>query len=474
MLKLLRNKKLKKRLLIGLAVIIVPAFAFWGASSVIRGKKEAVYAGVIRGSKIPFTDYIDAQKAVRNRLIIQFGDEFSQMQQYFDIESQAWDRLILLSQAKRERINAGDKEIVGFIRKLPIFSKGGRFDKDLYSQLLRYVFYAQPRVFEEQMRQNIILSKLHENHTKDITLDDAEIKEAYKKETQSLSIYYIASLNQEAAQDIVIGDEELKEYFKNYKLEFKLPPSFDLEYILMPAEDQRSQTEAKIREILPMLNSKDGLGPAAAQLKVEVNQTGPFAQTDIIPGIGYSQELLQLISRLKVGEFSPPVFMDGVYYILRLTDRKGSYIPEFENIKDQILKVALEKKTKDIARQKLKSCLQSLDASSSKPVNLKGLAKEFALKYGVTGMFKYGSYIEDIGASDEFWMTAVDLEGGAISKVIEVASGFYAIKLKSKESLDEKEFLENKEVFSENLLLLKKQESFAQFLESLRRNSQRF
>ncbi|MDD5270245.1 MAG: SurA N-terminal domain-containing protein, partial [Candidatus Omnitrophica bacterium] len=49
------------------------------------------------------------------------------------LEEQAWDRIILLAQAKKERVKVDDKEIVAFVKKIDAFNdKDGWFSKKLY------------------------------------------------------------------------------------------------------------------------------------------------------------------------------------------------------------------------------------------------------------------------------------------------------------------------------------------------------
>ena len=97
MLKKLRNKKTAKKVWIILAILIIPAFVLWGSGSLIRSKQEATYAGRIFGRNISFLEYRDALDAVKNTAIMQFGDNFPEIEKVLNLESQAWMRIILLS-----------------------------------------------------------------------------------------------------------------------------------------------------------------------------------------------------------------------------------------------------------------------------------------------------------------------------------------------------------------------------------------
>jgi len=471
MLKKLRNKKTAKKIWIVLAILIVPAFLLWGLGGALRSQKETAYVGKIFGKKISLLEYKDAIGAVKNQAIIQFGDNLSEIQKYLNLESQAWERLMLLTEAKKRKINVSDKEVIETIQKYPFFERNGKFDNRLYSELLQYVFRAQARIFEEQTRQNLMLSTLYNQVTQNLKVNEEEIKQGYRKLNEEVSIYYIASLASDFTKDLVPSEQEIKNYFNQNSLEFKQPPSFNIEYASSDSED-------KIKSITSRLNKRADFAKAALELGAEVKVTGFFSQSDPIPGIGWSPEILNLISKLKIGQFSAVIHLDKNYYLLRLKEKKDASIPDFEKIKDKVKETFIKDKSAKMAKEKIQECfkkLQELCKLSPKQIDFSDIAKTYSLKSDATGLFKYGSYIEGIGASDNFWMTAEGLKEGEFSNVIEMGlAGFYIIKLKDRVPMDEKKFESEKAEFSQRLLLEKKQEYFAQFIEELKRKAQMF
>jgi len=183
MLRLLRNKKTAKRIWIGLAIVIMPAFLFWGLGSAVRSKEESAFIGKINGKKITLLEYKDALSAVRNAAIIRFGDRFDEIQKEINLEAQAWERLLLIYEAKKYKLTASDREVIESIESYAFFQRKGNFDNRTYNDLLRYVFRTPARTFEEQMRENIIIVKLYNKITENITLNDKEIRDEYIKAT---------------------------------------------------------------------------------------------------------------------------------------------------------------------------------------------------------------------------------------------------------------------------------------------------
>jgi peptidyl-prolyl cis-trans isomerase D len=471
MLKKFRHKKIVKKIWITLLILILPGFVLWGLGGALRGQKnEYKYAGEIFGKKITLLEYRDAVDAVKNLMIMQFGYNLSDVEKHLNLESQAWERILLLYEAKQRRIKVNDQEVVDAIQSFPLFQRKGQFDDGIYSEILRYAFHTQARIFEEQMRQNLMLAKLYARITDKLALTNEEVTEEYRKYNEELSIYYIAGLLSDFQKDILPSEQEMKDYFAKNSLEFKRPLSFNLEYASVESED-------KIKNIASRLKKKEDFSKIAKELAFEIKETGLFGQMDSIPGIGWSPEILTLIARLKVGDFSSPVQADKNYYILRLKERKEPFVPDFETVKEKVKQAVTKNMAREIAKNKMEDCLKKLKGlslGSPKRVDFDKIAAEYGLRSGSTDSFKYGSYVTGLGASDNFWKVANGLKENEVSGIIETPLGFYIIKLKSRVPLDSKKFEAEKTEFSQKFLSQKKQEFFSKFVEELKTKARMF
>lgn len=473
MLKKLRGKKTAKRIWVVLTILILPAFLFWGFGSFIRSKQELNYVGKISGKRIPLLEFKDSLDAAKNQAIIQFGDNISEIQKSLNLESLAWNRLVLLAQAKKRKINVSDEEVISLIESYPFFQKKGKFDNQVYSQMLQYVFRTQPRVFEEQVRQSLMLSKLYDQVTGNINVSEEEARGEYQKLNEQISLYYIAGLAADFTKGVPTDDKQIRKYFEDNSFEFKEPPYFNVEFISIPSEGNKDESvRGKIKRLLARIARKEDFAKAAKEeFGLDIKVTGLFGQADPIPGIGWSPQISSLLAKLKEGDFAPPVFMDKNYYLLRLKEKREPYIPDYDAIKEKIKEDFIKEKAREIARQKMEECLKELAAAydaNPKSLDFDKIARGFGLKSDSTGLFGFGSYIEGIGASDTFFTRAQGLKDNAFSGIIEMPSGFYIIRLKTKVPVDEKKFLEEKAGFAKRLLLQKKEEYFSEFLKDLK------
>ena len=86
MLKILRNKKTAKKIWIGLAIIIIPAFAFWGFGGSMRSREDNVTAGRLFGKNVSYQEYKESLAAVKSLALMQYGDNLPKLEKYLDLE----------------------------------------------------------------------------------------------------------------------------------------------------------------------------------------------------------------------------------------------------------------------------------------------------------------------------------------------------------------------------------------------------
>ncbi|MGA2775603.1 MAG: peptidylprolyl isomerase [Candidatus Omnitrophota bacterium] len=464
MLKVLRNKKTAKRIWIGLAIIIIPAFTLWGFGSAFRSREENAPVGKLFGRNISALEFKDALDAVRIQAVIQFGEKYSQMQQYLNFEAEAINRLILLHEAKIRKIRVSDKEVIEQIESYPFLMTRGQFDVKNYNQTLEYGLHIQPRAFEEQVRQNMMLTKLYKQYTDGINLTDDQIREEYRKQNKKISVYYLAALPAEFSKEISPAENELIEYYKNDPAQFKERLSLNIEYVAL--DDLQ-----KARDAAGLIKKNQGLEKIAQKYGVAIKETGFFSQNDPIPGLGWSPVMSEMVAKLKIGQYAEPMTMDNKYYFMRLKRRKEPNIPEFEKIKTKVKDSFIKEKNEGLAKEKIEDALKLIKETAGKgDFNL--IAKKTGLKTGSTDLFQLNSYIEGIGASDKLWLEADKLKPDAASGIINMPSGYYIIRLKQSIEPEAKRFAEEKDEFSLKLISQKKQEAFSKFLEGLKEKAQ--
>ncbi|MBZ0166820.1 MAG: SurA N-terminal domain-containing protein, partial [Candidatus Omnitrophica bacterium] len=159
MLKIFRNKELKKRVIWVVAIVIILSFGVFGTAYLLTDSGSEQIAGKIFHKKVTRTEFIEAYQNVEIQSIMQYGDKYQQLKPYLNMESRTWDRLILLHEADTRKIKVFDDMVVKTIQENQNFQRNGRFDSIVYEQILNYL-RVNPRDFEEGVRQNLQMQLL--------------------------------------------------------------------------------------------------------------------------------------------------------------------------------------------------------------------------------------------------------------------------------------------------------------------------
>lgn len=468
----LRNKKTQKKIWILLTIIILPAFLFWGLSGRMnRSRKQASYAGRIFGRKIPVQEYRDAYQGIIIINLLRWGDEnFQKLASLIDLKQETWNRLILTYEAKRQRLSVSDKEIRQAIENSPNFQRKGKFDFKIYRELVQYTLHTTPRAYEEEVRSSLLISKLFDKTTKDIKLTEDDIKVAFNQKYAQISVDYAVALFMDISKSIGVSDNEIQDYYNLKSADFRKPLYLNIDYIVIPflknaGESETKAFEEKINTIALRLNEENAdISQIAKDFSLKLNSTGLFAADEPIPGIGFAQQLTNIITQLKENQTSPLIYAEDACYIVRLKEKKVSYTPNFLEIKDKIrdtllISKTIEKAKKDIVKAsgKIKQGADFFKAS-----------RETGLKTGSIGLFKRGGTLRDLGEAQPVFDAAIKLKTGQVSDAVDVSLGLCIVRLKDIELPDEEIFNKEKENFSKELLLDKKEKFFNEFFLRLR------
>lgn len=131
--------------------VIVVTFALWGGSSVaVSWQREARFAGEAFGKPVSHREFDAALKAIQ---IFTVGTPPA------NTEAAVWQHIVLLREAERRGIQVSDGEVREEIRRF--FDKEGvPFDPERYRLWVRNVLREEPRFFEEQIRDLVLIGRL--------------------------------------------------------------------------------------------------------------------------------------------------------------------------------------------------------------------------------------------------------------------------------------------------------------------------
>lgn len=343
-LKVFRSKKFSRRVLYGILVIIIPAFVFWGAGS-ISDRPGPV--GRIFGQNISLEDLVDSREAVKVQVVLNYFHDYDELGRMLRdnelVNSMAWERLVLLQAAKKERIRVPNSDVMAFIARHPLFQRGGAFDRNSYESFLGSPLLSMtPRQFEELVRQNLQISKYRSSIIDGLVVTEEEVMEAFSDMNDKVSVSYFLFDKTSFAGDVSVPEEDVLAAYNANRSRFVSSEKADIEYIELTYSDagEREKIDRTVDKIYAdIYASPDTMREIARREGLRYGRTGLFSRNEVLPGMAFFPELHETVFTLGPGEISPPLFSDpqkGTAYVFRkLSSEKPSQL-SFEEIKDEL------------------------------------------------------------------------------------------------------------------------------------------
>ncbi|MCQ9207209.1 MAG: SurA N-terminal domain-containing protein [Omnitrophica bacterium] len=381
MLGILRKKKTMKRILWGLAIIIIPAFVLWGAGNNSKKKLPYNQIGTIDGAVIPVDDFIKSVQDTRVSLFLNYFNQPETLRGFQNdsalINRLTWDNLIMTEKAKKERLSVSDEEVVNFVTQHPLFARGGIFDDKLYNYILRNSLGMMPRAFEESVRNLLIYAKYREGIVGSVIVSEEELREVYKKETEKVKLYYVVidrSLYTEIAE---VSEDEIDAFYEKNKDRFKEPGEGEAperiktkdevtDSIVRSLKDKKSRGLAKeaAEDIYKIAEDKgrslkNSLKKYRSQKKLrrkqnnrkkdilELRKTELISRSDYVDGVGESRNIVEEAFKLEIGKVSKPIVIRKGFALIEPIKFQLMDEEEFEKQKETRRAQALA--TKQIA-----------------------------------------------------------------------------------------------------------------------------
>lgn len=385
MLKFLRKRKILKRIMWGVAILVIPAFVWWGAGSAAKEKRGPTYAGLLFGKKVSFEEYDNSFKASYTDALMIYGKNINQLEKSF-LNQQAWDRITLLREAKKRGITVTDKEVINEIKQYPFFQAKGQFDDKIYELMLKNVFHLEARNFEEQIRGTLVIAKLINSSLGKVEIPDEELKKLYAEHNDKVKISYLLFEPKSFTQEVKIEDKEVSDYYQEHKNDFKKDEQVKVNYIPITY----AEMEAKVNVTEETIKSYYDEHLKDYTLPPEVVQ----------PPVEKKEQEAKEAEKLK-------------------------YRPLLE-VSEQIKKRIQATQSMDLARDIAKKISSELLDTP----DLEKVAKDHSLAVSESNFFTKQESIPDIGWSLKFNEEAFALKPGEISNVVTTAKGCYLLQLK--------------------------------------------
>ena len=195
--------------------------------------------------------------------------------------------------------------------------------------------------------------------------------------------------------------------------------------------------------------------------------TSLFANGQILPDIGETQEFYKNAFALNAKDTSPIVEGRDAYYILRLKQRKEPAIPPLESVSPQIEKGLRESKAYEMALQRGNSLLDQL----KKEKDIVKLAQANNLKLDDTGWFlRSAPQLPKLGDLAEMKAEPIALSAQKPipERLYTQKNALYIVAFKDSQGADMEQFAKEKEIIKKQTLAESRQRALIKFMEELK------
>ena len=469
-LNILRSRKFAKRVLLGVLILIIPAFVLWGVGNI---SQRPPLVGQIGRQKITATDLGKSAQGTRIQIVLAYFQDSASLNKILQnralITHMAWERLIFLDAARSKHIKVTDKEVMQFISRHPLFQRNGVFDVNAYNYILRNLLNMQPHQFEEFLKDNLKISKFRQDLFKNINASDNELLALYRMANDKVDFSYILIDKEIFADKVSVDPDKVKKFYDENTSGFLSPPKADIEYIEFLYEDpsKRTVTIEKIKEIYPKLQkSPENLKKIAKENGLRYGKTGVFSRDEMMPGVKSTEQLHSVAFALEEGKISQPIFPateKGSIYILR----KVSHIPpaqlKFEEVKGGITEALLDAKSLQMAGEKATPLYERITKGT---ITLEDAGKVAGQVVKTAKGINSAGYIQNIGPARPVVTSALkSQEGNVISPITISEKGVILARVDKIIPADEAEFAAQKEKFRQNLLARKQMNAIDRWFE---------
>ncbi len=486
MLRMLKNQM--RGILIATILLIIPSFVlFYGARQTGR-RADARHAGEIFGRNISHEEYRQSLQWAYISARLRYGEQLESIQQFLNLEQEAWQNLILAETAGKRGIIISDEELSAFITSMPMFlAEDGHFDYRLYHNILTYALGVRPEQFENFMRRSIAIARLQEAVVDGIRATDAEVRGFYSFFNEKARVKYVGFLTSEFHESVDITDQMLKEYFERNPHEFRQPETRKIEHVSFtpdissehaaddeieayynrninqfliteenedaePSYTPLSEVRDEIKSRIIASKASNSAMRKAEELNLEIEEGFVYwedidrEETDFFSSdyAALPRTLVRSAFAAEPSEITGPHEAEGSFYLIKVTGRSPSYIPSgYEQVIEDVRTSVTIEQARKKAKEKSADFLEFLAHSEG----FEDAAEKFDREIREPEPFTRSGRIPGLGAAEEFTREAFSLSGEDRYSSAAIPGGSAVIGFIERIAPDEDDFEEERNRF---------------------------
>ena len=241
-------------------LIAIP-FALWGINSYFEGGSEVPVARV-NGEEISAYAYQQDLSQRRQQLARQLDRSITpELLEEFGIQQQVIDNLIdnrlLLEYTSGNNFRFADSFLEESIREIPSFQTEGRFDAELYRQVLDANRYT-PRQFEEYQRTESMVNQLVEGLGQSSFYIEPELDRILQLQGQTRSARYAIIEAKPIREQLEVSDTRIQDYYDRNMERFRSEAEVKVDFIELSLDSLSAVVQPSEEEIRALYEENKG------------------------------------------------------------------------------------------------------------------------------------------------------------------------------------------------------------------------
>jgi peptidyl-prolyl cis-trans isomerase D len=233
-------------------------------------------------------------------------------------------------------------------------------------------------------------------------------------------------------------------------------------------EEERRLAEAKAQAVHDaMVAAGSDWKTAVHALELMPRETPFIAQGEMVEGIENSAAFVRDAFALQDEQVSRPILSGNQYVVAKLLERKASHIPPFEEVQDEVRDALVRERSQALARHKADEWLVEVQAGKS----LAQLAQTLNIQTEQTGLFARNGTIPKLGRPQAFIREIFRMRVGE-ARVVDLLEQPAVVVLTEHKEFDAEGFEKDKAQVRQRVLRQKREQTFSQWAEELRRQAE--
>ncbi|MDP8263212.1 MAG: SurA N-terminal domain-containing protein [Candidatus Ancaeobacter aquaticus] len=495
-----------------LVFLIIPAFVFWGVGGMFNDESRKP-VGRAFGKNVTLSSYLKTRNACMLNAIIVYGKRYNDLAQYFDFNKQTWDRIVLQEEVKKLGITISNDELALQLQKL--FSVNGEFSNARYQQFIKSTG-VNPLTLEKNVRSTMAIGRLTRTIADTAMVTKEEVNEALGRINQKRTVDYVLLNDTSYTKDnIYVSVDETERYYTENKHEFRIPEKIKAEYIFISFDAFKKQhtannneartfydrnkevfTDQKTNKILPFNKVKNeiamrlleqkavdsafekatdisitllrnpDLTNAALEHDAEIEETEYFTLNQELPGVPSSRDFITTAFETPVKKMSNALRTKEGFYIIMPMEKKASYIPKLEDVKEKVAEKLQNKKNTELLSKNAQSIRDQLDDKVKKEkLPFTDAAKSLGLNVSKSTPFKLNEEVKELTASIK--ENAFKTYKNTVGTPVRTKDGYVVVYVDTVETPQLSTLEDQRKTVKDELLNIKRDKVLSQWYRSL-------